>query len=752
MDTHMTGTQRLALLALVAAALCSSLVSHASLFWHESFDYPIGDLTNVAAGVWDGFSGAGGLNVVSGNLDFAGYAPAGGRLEFGAASLDARRAIPASTAAYASLLVRCDKIPAGNDYLFSFYNAAIGYIVRVFAGNGADQSVVRYGVASAGGTTVWGPDFPTGSVVKLTIKYDAAAQSAALWFNNRDLNEHAPDVSYTAGNLTNTVTFFAIRQGSVLDNGKSAFLIDEIRVGSSWQDAQLAGIPRLTITEIMSNSRNTTANGDWFEVYNADISNVWLDAFTFDDSHAVTGANLISGITLAPGEAFIVYDTGTARQVSAFYSTWSLTSAVQVYGLTFANGLGNADSVYLWDAQSNLVTMQSYPSHQTGYSREWGRGGADLGFSVYGENGAWSNTYGDVGSPGVTVEDPSGSTPTNVLAWLAPVGTPAFIAGVNQPVPCLISTLLSNGTVSAGYASTTNAASFTAWSPATIVSGTAPYFAAANLTIPTPGLYYLAARWTDGAYTYFGVSTNGLTNAVNAAAVYTVLVTADIAYTFPVPYVLSGGPYGWSNWPATSPAGTYPPHMVFHRTPIADPGKFDEMYANYTGAYNLTSASRMRGLDQDGVSWVNTSGVGQGYLGAAVLGLNTLGSISNTVSWTCGLVAQGDGVTARVQNVVLQYSLVPSNAFVDVPGAPEFTSAGKTNGMAETYSVILPLACDNQPQVFLRWKYYHVPVSGASGTRPQVRLDDVTVSGIPEPAALGLLALLAAFAARRRQL
>lgn len=745
----MTHTHRFTTVVL-AAALCSALASHAATFWHESFDYTYGDLTNVAAGTWAGFSGVGGLNVVSGNLAFAGYAPAGGMLEFGAGSLDVRRALPPSTTAYASVLLRCDKIPNGNGYFLSFYNTDVGYIVRVFAANGANQAFVRYGVASAGGTTVWGPDFPTGVIVKLTLKYDTATQSAALWFNNRDLNEHAPALIYTAGNLTNTATFFAIRQGDALHNGGSAFVLDELRVGSSWQDVQIAGIPRLTITEIMSNSRNTTANGDWFEVYNADVSNVWLDGFTFDDNHVVTGANVISGITLAPGEAFIVYDTGTARQVSAFYSTWSLTSAVQVYGVRYVNGLGNGDSVFIWDAQSNLVTMQTYPSHQTGYSREWSRGGVDLGFSVYGENGAWSNTYGDVGSPGITVEDPSGPTPTNVLAWLAPVGTPAVIAGVNQPIPCLISTVLSNGTVSAGYASTTNAASFTAWTPATIVSGTAPYFATANLTIATPGLYYLAARWTDGAYTYYGVSTNGLTNAVNAAAVYTVLVTADTAYTFPVPYPLANGAYGMSNWPAASPAGTYPPHMVFHRTPIADPGKFDEMYANYTGAYNLTSASRMLGLESNGFSWLNTSGVGQGYLGAAVLGLNTLGFISNTVSWTCGLVTQGDGVTARVQNVVLQYSLVPSNAFVDVPGAPEFTSAGKTNGMAETYSVVLPPACNNQPQVYVRWKYYHQPVNGASGTRPQVRLDDVTVTGIPEPTALAFLAVLASLAARRK--
>ncbi|MCX7848049.1 MAG: lamin tail domain-containing protein [bacterium] len=356
--------QYICLFSLIVS-LASALSSPAALFWHESFDYPLGDLTNVAAGTWIGFSGAGGLNVVSGNLSFAGYAPAGGALEFGAASLDARRAIPPSTLAYASLLVRCDKIPNSNTYIFSFYNTAVGYVVRVFAGNGASLGFVRYGIASAGGTTVWGPDFPTGTIVKLTIKYDAAAQSAALWFNNRDLNEHAPHLSYTAGNLTNLVTFFAIRQGDPLHNGATAFLIDEIRVGNSWQDVQLAGIPRLTITEIMSNSRNTTANGDWFEVYNADVSNVWLGGFTFDDSHMVIGANLISGIALAPGEAFIVYDTGTARQVSAFYTTWSLTSAVQVYGLTFANGLGNGDSVYIWDAQSNLVASQSYPSKQT---------------------------------------------------------------------------------------------------------------------------------------------------------------------------------------------------------------------------------------------------------------------------------------------------------------------------------------------------------------------------------------------------
>jgi MYXO-CTERM domain-containing protein len=68
--------------------------------------------------------------------------------------------------------------------------------------------------------------------------------------------------------------------------------------------------------------------------------------------------------------------------------------------------------------------------------------------------------------------------------------------------------------------------------------------------------------------------------------------------------------------------------------------------------------------------------------------------------------------------------------------------AGKATNSAETFSVTLPAACDNQPQVYLRWKYYSLPVSGASGSRPRLRLDDISVAGVPEPALLGLAGLL----------
>ncbi len=727
---------------IVVMASCAALHAWAGLHWYESFDYSAGDLTNVAA-AWQGFSGGAGLDVGDGNLAYPAYPTLGRQLACGAGSLDARRSVPTTTVVYASLLLRCDKIPAGNAYLLSFYNTSIGYIARFFAGNGTDQSKVKYGVSSSGGATTWSTrEFATGTVVKLTIKYDAASQSAALWCNNDFLYEGPADAAYTAGNLTNLVTFFAIRQGDALDNGDAAFMLDELRVGSTWADVQLAGIPRLAITEIMSNSRNTTSNGDWFEIYNADVTNVSLAGFSFDDAHAVIGANPLAATTLAPGEAMVVYDTGTVRAVSAFRAAWGLAPAAQVDGLTFGNGLGNGDSIYLWDAASNQVAYQTYPAYSTGYSREWGRGGADLGYSVYGENGAWSNAYGDIGSPTVTVADPAGTAPTNVVALLAPVTPPTLLAAPNALIPAALRSDLSNGTLAIGYGTVTNVASWANWTPAVITNGSAPFIATANVTIASPGLYYLAARWTDGLYTYYGVTPAGQTNASAADAVCTVIITNTTVYTFPTPYVVGLGPYAWSNWPAASAPGTYPPNMVFHKTSIADPDKAAEMYNNYTSAYNLTSASRMNGLDQDGVSWLNTSGIGQGYLGAAVLGLNTVGALSNTAVWTCGVVAQGDGATARVYNVALQYALAPFSTFIDVPGVSDYTSAGKATNSAETFSVTLPAACDNQSQVYLRWKYYSLPVSGASGSRPRLRLDDVSVSGVPEPALLGLAGLL----------
>jgi hypothetical protein len=199
-----------------------------------------------------------------------------------------------------------------------------------------------------------------------------------------------------------------------------------------------------------------------------------------------------------------------------------------------------------------------------------------------------------------------------------------------------------------------------------------------------------------------------------------------LGQTNPTPFDLSSGNYSLTEWAATNPAGTYPPNMVFHRSNVQDPQLGDEMVADYTGAYNLTSGTRINGLGTDGFSFLNTAT--NGNLGAAVLALNTTGRVNIQVSWVGGTVAVG----AREYRIRLQYRIGTSGSFSDVlvGGQPVEYVANATAGHAQTFGpVTLPPSVENQPVVQLRWKYYYVP--GATGTRPQLRVDDILVTSDP---------------------
>jgi phosphatidylserine/phosphatidylglycerophosphate/cardiolipin synthase-like enzyme len=191
--------------------------------------------------------------------------------------------------------------------------------------------------------------------------------------------------------------------------------------------------------------------------------------------------------------------------------------------------------------------------------------------------------------------------------------------------------------------------------------------------------------------------------------------------TNPAAFNLADGSYSFTTWPSTSPAGTYPPNMRFHRGPSQDPGLTSEPNADYTLAYNLSSGTRMNGLGADGFSWRNIgSGSPPGDLGAAVLALNTTGVSNVRVSWTGGTV---DIQNERQYRIRLQYRVGASGSFVDVPGPIEYTSS--TIGDSKTFGpTLLPSAVNNQPVIQLRWKYYYVT---GSGNRPQLRVGNIFV-------------------------
>ena len=190
----------------------------------------------------------------------------------------------------------------------------------------------------------------------------------------------------------------------------------------------------------------------------------------------------------------------------------------------------------------------------------------------------------------------------------------------------------------------------------------------------------------------------------------------------PTAFDLSIGSYSLTNWPASSSAGTYPSNMIFHRSGTQDPGLAVEMDANYTQAYNLTSGTRINGLDADGFSFVNTDTLGN--LGAAVVAINTTGNINVRVSWVGGTVTATDG--DRVYKIRLQYRIGASGTWTDVAGPVEYTSS--TTGHSASFGpTTLPSEVNNKSVVQVRWKYYSFS-SVSGGTRPILRVDEITIS------------------------
>jgi hypothetical protein len=213
--------------------------------------------------------------------------------------------------------------------------------------------------------------------------------------------------------------------------------------------------------------------------------------------------------------------------------------------------------------------------------------------------------------------------------------------------------------------------------------------------------------------------------------------------TFQVAHpLLSGGPYVFSEWAGTAAASRYPKAMRLYQTDVLDPGLTAEMTSPWTLPYNLTSRSRINGLGSDGLAFLNTGSVqttpGAGFVGAAVVALDTTGTQDIRVTWKGGTMVPNE----RDYGIRLQYRVGDSGTFVDVLGPGDVPVEYLRNVAAGHTQVIgpvsLPVAAENQPLVELRWKYYFR--SGITGSRPQLRLDDIQITAGPVmPETLALL-------------
>ncbi|AXI99619.1 Por secretion system C-terminal sorting domain-containing protein [Cyclonatronum proteinivorum] len=252
---------------------------------------------------------------------------------------------------------------------------------------------------------------------------------------------------------------------------------------------------------------------------------------------------------------------------------------------------------------------------------------------------------------------------------------------------------------------------------------------------------YVFSEWTGSVSSTEAVITVSPQQATSVTAVF---APQDDDVTDPPiePWVMAQGDYTFSSWEASTPAGSYPPHMIFYQTDSSDPDLTSVFEQPWVLPYDLSSRSRINGLGDDGIGFINTANAqenGGGWLGTAVLALNTEGITQLYAGWRGGTVLPN----SRVYNIRLQYRINPNDAFEDVTDSSGQPVQYERNSIAGHSSfvgpVALPQAMLNRSYAELRWVYYYtgVRLDNESGQRSKLRLTDIKISAepfeVPEP-------------------
>jgi hypothetical protein len=250
---------------------------------------------------------------------------------------------------------------------------------------------------------------------------------------------------------------------------------------------------------------------------------------------------------------------------------------------------------------------------------------------------------------------------------------------------------------------------------------------AAGIVTGQPRTIYV--RLNTGLNAQCATYSGNITHTGGGAAAINVAVQGTVSATLLPPlHNLSSSNFSFTTWASGSQCRTYPTNMRLWRTAsILTSASTANPTANYEGAYNLSSASRISGQGANGVSFVATGSDGAGIPFGAAVGLNTTERENIQVSWLSRMVSQGDGLpTPREFRLRLQYR-VGAGSWVAVSGPVEYTSSGKTNGSSQTLTGTLPSACNNQAEVYVRWVYYQ-EAENSGGSRPEIGLDDITIA------------------------
>lgn len=184
---------------------------------------------------------------------------------------------------------------------------------------------------------------------------------------------------------------------------------------------------QIAITEINSSS---DATDDWFELTNTGSSAVDITGWGFDDfPENLDNIALLEDITsIAAGESVVFFEfddesgVALADQATDFRTAWGGLAGVQL-GFHRGSGLGRDDGVSIFDASQALVAQEIYfdPAAAPEADLHAGEsvGATDIDSAIFdlssgtfiaptlGSLGVFAASDGGLGSPGVSVPEPS---------------------------------------------------------------------------------------------------------------------------------------------------------------------------------------------------------------------------------------------------------------------------------------------------------------------------------------------------------
>ncbi|MBE0638144.1 MAG: T9SS type A sorting domain-containing protein [Bacteroidales bacterium] len=208
---------------------------------------------------------------------------------------------------------------------------------------------------------------------------------------------------------------------------------------------------------------------------------------------------------------------------------------------------------------------------------------------------------------------------------------------------------------------------------------------------------------------------------------------------YPMAFPLSNGQFSFTAWNPNEPEYTYPQHMIFLQSDINDPGLNDPLLFPYFiphddyhpddiatigFPYNNTRRTRINGLGDEGISFINTGR--ERDLGGALLALDTRNVSDATLEWLGGTILKNE----RVYAIRLLYRTDLFSPFTDLIQNSQIIEYMTAEDGDEVIfdNIHLPLNALNKQYVQLLWKYYFVEVE--TGARAQLRLDDIIFKDI----------------------